>query len=1145
MTAATPGGRSLRSLWLATLLVVSACCVPGLLVGTAAAANSPTAPEISGNPAVTIDESATRTVDVSFEVTNLNENQSGGPVDFTVAPGEGVTATSVSAVSVSGDGVVVSDASVDGGEVSFALNQSTRAYDPETITLHNVVLAADEVSFPDLAANLSVSVIDAGGSNASVTNVDAIRINETATPEFLYAPNVTDADDDGTLSAGEKLTVSGEVAPTPVQPSEIRATGANVTANGGYVTSDSVWTSDTPVGQSRVLFHGFFTSSQRVDTVEVTFANEPPNSLRVQHGATREIVTPTNRTVRANVSGGESSLVLLDDRDESSTHHLQVSDIDLYRNGSKIDESWGYTGFTTRVESGVADELSSPDGDWETRMPLASNYAFVDVVLDEPQPITGLRLDQAPSNYSSNGTVRLLNTTGGDRNHVANWDRNVTSAETELSIPATSADTVQLRSTRSAADRPWTIEQITPLVEPTADTTSVTIDASSIGAGTVDATVENGSFAATIQPDVSSVEDGTYTLPVTITDEDGNSRTIQSTSVTVAKAPEQSVAIEERIVSGPADGSMAINVSLVDTDRATISISHEQSDYRSTSVIEDDSGDGTVTVQFDPSSDSNTITTANPSDTVGHLSLSPVPETSDGDYLVRTKPVLNDSGPFPVADSALLSFGTPEPDVSGQPTIALRDSGGDGVLDDGESLTAVVDSTQSLDPDRTAVAATNQSTGTNVSSNSRPIALETDQLTWISDHSLDSARYEIVLQPDGPRPISGVEIAHANGSAMPEHVAVIVTDADGKEQVYNRSLASRNETLTIPTTEAKALRIVDRDRTRTRSWHVTDLSFVVPGGAYETGTINATSLGAGTVVMSEGQSGALSATFEPDLSVTSRDEAQLPVTLTSYDDRFFLGVSESISIASSTDAGQDDGGGGDSGDQTDSNDDGTDGNDDGPSRETGDGVSGGSTAPTGPVSSGSTGTNVDIEIVDVTLANQTIEPDSDVQLNITVENAGNADGSETVLVTAGEHRWTTDVTVPSQERKTVSIRRSLSQAGSYTVESGDVSAGTLTVTASKPVSNETTTPTPVSTVDSTDTETAVETVSADQTDTPAKSPPPTDRTTPEETVTETLAEGGAQARATTETTSESGPIGLGTALASLSVLFLTLYRRTV
>mgnify|MGYP000415735821 CR=1 FL=1 len=658
---------------------------------------------------------------------------------------------------------------------------------------YTATFTPDYENISDGAKRLDVTVTD-GGGDTRTAQPSPIRV-DTSAPKLVDAPAVNDGDDDGSLASGEQLQVSGEFAPEPVQPSEIHATGANVTANGGYVTSDDVWTSDTPVGQSRVLFSGSLTSSQYVDTVEVTFASEPPTSLRVQHGLTDTVVTPTNRTVRANVSGGKSSFFWIADEDDSSTHRLQISNIDLYRNGSKIDESWTRTAFMTRSEYAVTDTLSAPAGNWETRMPLALNYAAVDVVLDDSRPITGVRLDQVPGHYSPNVTVGLDDSTAnGDSRSIAHLDRNVTASETVLAVPVTTADKIEIWTSRSSVERPWTIEQITPLVAPTANTTSVTVDASSLGAGTVDATIENGSFEATIQPDFSSVDDGTYTLPVTITDDTGETRTVETTAV------------------------------VVDTSDET-------------------TGD---------SSDSETTT----SDTGD--------DTNDND-----QPSTND------------------------------------------------------DP---------------------------------------------------------------GGSAAP---------------------------------------------------------------------------------------------------------------------------------------------------------------------------SGGSSG-----SSGIVGTTVDIVVRDASLENQTVEPDETVRINVTVENAGNADGSETILVTAGEHRWTTDVTVPSRERRTFSLERSLSNVGSYAVQAEGVSAGTLTVATATAQTNATATTsstpadvtqTPDSTVDSTDTETAVSTAAVETTDSATQTHTVTDRTTLDDTetttatttATATIAEGGAQAPATPETTSGSGPLGLLPVLAALSVVVLALRRQSV
>jgi hypothetical protein len=108
----------------------------------------------------------------------------------------------------------------------------------------------------------------------------------------------------------------------------------------------------------------------------------------------------------------------------------------------------------------------------------------------------------------------------------------------------------------------------------------------------------------------------------------------------------------------------------------------------------------------------------------------------------------------------------------------------------------------------------------------------------------------------------------------------------------------------------------------------------------------------------------------------------------------------------------------------------------------------------------------DMQVTEASLSENQIQTDDSVDIEATVENQGDGNGTETVELTVdGEAVATQDVTVASGESTTISFTESFDEAGSYDIAVGGVFAGTLEVTQP-----ETTAPT---------TETATETPGSD------------------------------------------------------------------
>jgi hypothetical protein len=89
----------------------------------------------------------------------------------------------------------------------------------------------------------------------------------------------------------------------------------------------------------------------------------------------------------------------------------------------------------------------------------------------------------------------------------------------------------------------------------------------------------------------------------------------------------------------------------------------------------------------------------------------------------------------------------------------------------------------------------------------------------------------------------------------------------------------------------------------------------------------------------------------------------------------------------------------------------------------------------------------DIQVTDASLSENQIQAGDSVEIEATVENQGDGNGTETVELTVdGEAVATQDVTVASGESTTVTFTESFDEAGSYEIAVGGVFAGTLEVT---------------------------------------------------------------------------------------------------
>jgi surface glycoprotein (TIGR04207 family) len=165
----------LRSLFLASLMVFSVFAGSIAFAGTAAAANDPTGLDFSATSAgnVPVPQNEQVTTDIDFTVDNLNDQDSGQTVNFTVSAEDGVEFSSLNSVA----GSTSSSAQVNGdGDIVFAIQPSSSGTS-RTITLDGAVIQAPQ-STGDY--DLTVNVTDDGGANAETTFSNVIQVTNSS-----------------------------------------------------------------------------------------------------------------------------------------------------------------------------------------------------------------------------------------------------------------------------------------------------------------------------------------------------------------------------------------------------------------------------------------------------------------------------------------------------------------------------------------------------------------------------------------------------------------------------------------------------------------------------------------------------------------------------------------------------------------------------------------------------------------------------------------------------------------------------------------------------------------------------------------------------------------------------------------------------
>lgn len=295
-----------RSLFLAALMVFSVVGGSVAFAGTAAAANDPANLQFaanSGGSTLALESGGQTQSDITFDVDNLNDVNSGQTVDIVVSAEDGVEFSSLNSVntntvSVSSSGSVNSD-----GDIVFSVQPSSSGVN-EQITLDGVIVDAPTNTG---SYNLTVDVTDNGGSNASTTFTNAFNV--------------------GSASSGPTGFLSGRISDqnnNDVNNATVRAVNTN-TSSVFTTTSDSAgqYTLEVPAGDYDITVQ-----RQGFSTAQATDQTVTENRTTTANLVIRRLVNPDNITVV------DSSPIAVADGSDEASFTVEVTTEDL-GNGSQ------------------------------------------------------------------------------------------------------------------------------------------------------------------------------------------------------------------------------------------------------------------------------------------------------------------------------------------------------------------------------------------------------------------------------------------------------------------------------------------------------------------------------------------------------------------------------------------------------------------------------------------------------------------------------------------------------------------------------------------------------------------------------------------------------------------------------------------
>lgn len=195
-----------RALFLAAIMVLSVLAMSATLVAPVAAASNAEDLQFDGEaPPLEIEQGEEVITDVSFSISELNDETADQEVEFEISIDGNAEFTAINSVETAEiDASVSQSAEIVEGAVVFSLQEDASDY-ATTITLDGATIQADDPNNADVI----VDVTDNGGADTTTPFTNAIDI------PFFAVDNLDPAS--AAVNPGEELTISADITNTGAQ----------------------------------------------------------------------------------------------------------------------------------------------------------------------------------------------------------------------------------------------------------------------------------------------------------------------------------------------------------------------------------------------------------------------------------------------------------------------------------------------------------------------------------------------------------------------------------------------------------------------------------------------------------------------------------------------------------------------------------------------------------------------------------------------------------------------------------------------------------------------------------------------------------------------------------------------------------------
>lgn len=391
---------------------------------------------------------------------------------------------------------------------------------------YSVTFTPNYLSVPDGTYTLPVTATDAAG-NEYVNETLPITV-DTGAPQFASQPQASDQDGDGTVTNGETVTVTGDFDTTKATVEAVTAYHKNVSTGPEAADGDETpWTSEQTIDDRTYRVEVHFASEQTIDKIEIdTSGTTSPLVARAGYRSEQVSATGGTATMELNSPESASSFSFLE-TDQEGAGHWSISDLNAYHDGQQLEESQWSVETSAVKERNVTSTFEDESATWSARSSIGDNVVGLEVGLAERTTVDTLTIEHAGGT-----TPSQLAISSRDSRNPFLMSVDPSGSTTTVDLPTAETDTLFVWERGASTETDWAITDLTVSEVANDDVEQVTVDASLLGAGTVEAqAVGPRTYEATIEP--ASGVDGSYALDVTATDEAGNTETVKTDEITV------------------------------------------------------------------------------------------------------------------------------------------------------------------------------------------------------------------------------------------------------------------------------------------------------------------------------------------------------------------------------------------------------------------------------------------------------------------------------------------------------------------------------------------------------------------------------------------------------------------------------------